>query len=92
MRVRRVRRVRFVPELYPIFGFHHHPPPPYSTHTNFFLVKHRTRTRSGEGQVRVRFGRELHNIFVFHHHHTNFFLGFLGDLTNQMDLGWVGMT
>ena len=26
VRVRRVRRVRFGPELYPIFGFHHHPP------------------------------------------------------------------
>ena len=26
VRVRRVRRVRFGPELYPIFGFHHPPP------------------------------------------------------------------
>ena len=30
----KVRRVRFGPELYPIFGFHHHPP-----HKLFFPFK-----------------------------------------------------
>ena len=39
------------------------------------IVKLRSRSRSGEGQVRVRkvrkvrFGPELYNIFGFHHHH-----------------------
>ena len=39
VRVRRVRRVRFGPELYNIIGFHHHhPPPPTSATRNSFLA------------------------------------------------------
>ena len=36
VRVRRVRRVRFGPELYPIFGLH--PPTTHPPTTNFFLA------------------------------------------------------
>ena len=56
---------------------------PYIPYIQFSLdeiVKLRSRTRSGEGQVRVRrvrrvrFGPELYNIFGFHHPPTtNFF-------------------
>ena len=39
VRVRRVRRVRFGPELYNIFGFHHHHHPPPSTQTFCWLLR-----------------------------------------------------
>ena len=63
------------------------------------IVKLRSRSRLGEGQVRVRkvrdrsFDLSYTVNLVFTTLHTNFFLGFSGLYkTSQMDLGWVGMT
>ena len=71
-----------------------------------FFVKLRSRSRSGEGQVRVRkvrkvrFGPELYNIFGFHHHHHpptthpphKLFFGFKGPQTCHIDFWRVSMT
>ena len=55
-----------------------------SENSELIIVKLRSRSRSGEGQVRVkrvrrvRFGPELYNIFGFHHPPPtrNYFLAF----------------
>ena len=63
----------------------------------WIIVKLRSRSRSGEGQLRVRrviFGPELYPIFGFHPpppHHKLFF-GFKGPQTCHIDLGRVSMT
>ena len=63
------------------------------------FVKLRSRSRSGEGQVRVRrvkkvrFGPELYNIFGLHPPTTHkLFFGFNGPQACHIDLGRVSMT